>query len=59
MPSVDEMLNEELETMKSDSMINDEITIDPVTRMMNVPVTVKMDKKQIAGQINIQDLLKD
>ena len=42
MPSIDEMLNEELETMQSDSMINDEITINPVTRMMNVPVTERL-----------------
>lgn len=42
MSDIDEMLNEELETMQSDSMINDEITIDPVTRMMNVPITERL-----------------
>ena len=34
MASVDELLDNEMESMKSESMVNDEIVVNPITRMM-------------------------
>ena len=42
MPSVDELLDSELASKQEKNMIDDEIVIDPITRMMNVPDTERL-----------------
>ncbi len=42
MPEIDELLNSEMERMKSKSIVNDEIVVDTITRMMDVPMSERL-----------------
>lgn len=42
MPEIDELLNSEMERIESESMVNDEIVVDPITRMMDVPISERL-----------------
>lgn len=42
MPEIDELLNSEMERIKSESMVNDEIVVNPTTRMMDVPISERL-----------------
>lgn len=42
MPEIDELLNSEMERMESESMVNEEIVVNPITRMMDVPISERL-----------------
>lgn len=42
MPEIDELLNREMERIESESMVNDEIVVNPITRMMDVPISERL-----------------
>lgn len=42
MSEIDELLNSEMEHVESESMVNDEIVVNPITRMMDVPISERL-----------------
>lgn len=42
MSEIDELLNSEMEHIESESMVNDEILVNPITRMMDVPISERL-----------------
>ena len=42
MSEIDELLNSEMEHIESKSMVNDEILVNPITRMMDVPISERL-----------------
>lgn len=42
MPEIDELLNSEMERIESESMVKDEIVVNPITRMMDVPMSERL-----------------
>lgn len=42
MSEIDELLNSEMEYIESESMVNDEIVVNPITRMMDVPISERL-----------------